>query len=38
MTDTTFLTSETRAQTVVIPVQQAVQDPSEQGDVGVEGI
>lgn len=33
-----FLTSKTRPQTVVIPVQQAVQDPSEQGDVGVEGI
>lgn len=33
-----FLTSETRPQTVVIPIQQAVQDPSKQGDVGVEGI
>lgn len=31
-------TSQTGPQTVVVSVQQAVQDPGEQGDVGVEGV
>lgn len=33
-----FLTPKTRPQTVVISIQQAVQDPCEQGDVGFKGI
>lgn len=31
-------TSQTGPQTVVVSVQQAVQDPGEQGDVGIEGV